>query len=377
MSKKKVLQYFWGKLDSGGAETLIINIFEKMDKQTYNVDFLVYENKEYFYNQKVKSLGGNIVALSNTESTCLPIRLVKRWANLYALLKKEKYDVFHCNCDFAFKWVEMMIAKRAGVGKRICHSHNSALDTTTPKGKVSYLVHCFCRPLLRYYTTDFIACSEASADWLYGKKKNVQQQTIILKNGIDAMYYEYDMEARREYRKKIGVTNQIVIGNVGRFTPIKNQGFLVDIAKEIKSRALDMKVVLIGTGERLEQIKQEVKDYGLENIVVFLGATDKVRNYLMAFDCFVMPSLYEGLPVSAIEAQATGLPCVLSDTITRQLDVTGNVKFLSLNETAAVWLDNILDWINGFERKSELTMIRRAGYDVAGVTKIMEAVYQE
>ena len=141
MKKIKVLQYFWGKLDAGGAESLIVNIFREMDKNKFDVDFLVYENKKFFYTDIIEQLGGHVVPLAEVESKILLVRLIKRWISLYKLLKKRKYDVFHCNCDFSMKFIELAIAKKAGVPIRVCHSHNSSLDKTSLKGKISYFVH--------------------------------------------------------------------------------------------------------------------------------------------------------------------------------------------------------------------------------------------
>lgn len=373
--KMKVLQYFWGKLDAGGAESLIINLFEKMDKNRFDVDFLVYENKTYFYNDKVKKLGGNVIALSKKESRFLPIRLFKRWMNLYILLKDGQYNVFHCNCDFSLKFVELFIAKKAGIKKRVCHSHNSALDTTTLKGKISYVVHMVCRPLLVYFATDLIACSEEAADWLFGQNSKKRHGAIVINNGIDAAYYEFDKGTRDTYRFKMGVKNEILLGNIGRFTPIKNQRYLIDIIKSAKKRDLTVKAVLIGDGELLDEVKAYARESDVEDRVIFTGATKNVRDYLMAMDCFVMPSLYEGLPVSGIEAQAAGLPCVMSDTITNKLDVTGNIKFLPLTDSANKWLEAIIVFLASFSRKSEKKAIRTAGYDIDAIARIIEELY--
>lgn len=375
MKKKKVLQYFWGKLDTGGAETLIVNIFEKMDKNKFDVDFLVYENKNYFYTDKVKQMGGDVIALSDKESRLLPIRLLKRWKNLYVLLKYGKYDVFHCNCDFSFKFVELLIAKKAGIKRRVCHSHSSSLERNTLKGKISYIVHIACRPLLVFLATDLIACSEESADWLFGKNVRKKIKPIIINNGIDAVYYEFDKTTRDIYRSKLEIKDEILLGNVGRFMYVKNQKYLIDIVQCAKKKNLAVKAVFIGGGDLLEETKAYAQKVGVEERIIFIGVTNKVRDYLMAMDCFVMPSLYEGLPVSGIEAQAAGLPCIMSDSITCKLDVTGNIKFMSLEESPEEWLDAILSLLDSFSRKSEKQAIKEAGFDINEVVYQLEDLY--
>lgn len=374
--KKKVLQYFWGKLDAGGAETFIINLFSQMDKGLFDVDFLVYEDKKYFYSDKVKELGGNVVALSKSESRFFSIRLLKRWRRLYKLLKNGQYDVFHCNCDFSLKFVELFLAKKAGIEKRICHSHNSALETTTLKGKVSYIVHLVCRPILVHFSTDLLACSEESADWLFGKKNAKRHKAIVINNGIDAEYYAFDKEAREQYRKEIGVENEILLGNVGRFTQIKNQKYIIDIVEFALRNNYKVKACLIGAGEEFKNVESIVKERCLDNNIVFVGTTDRVRDYLMAFDCYVMPSLYEGLPVSGIEAQATGLPCVVSSTVVRQLDITGNVSFVDLDAGVEYWWNEILK-LSSLSRNDMKDQVCQAGYDIGTIAKRVVDIYQQ
>lgn len=376
MNKKKVLQYFWGKLDSGGAETFIINLFTKLNKEKFAVDFLVYEDITYFYNDVIEELGGRVVPLSKREPKFLPWRLIKRWFKLYKLMKDEKYDVFHCNCDFSLKFVELAIAKKAGVKKRICHSHNSAIDTTRVKGKISYCVHVLFRPLIAVYATDYLACSEKAGEWLYGKNfpKN---RVIITNNGIDAEYYSFDLDTRKKIRKNICAENDIVIGHIGRFTPIKNQKFIVDIISVAFNRGMSIKAVLIGDGELKKEVEKYSKDKGVSEMITFIGITNKVRDYLMGFDCFVMPSLYEGLPVSGIEAQAAGLPCFFSDTITKDLSITENTHFLSLDDAPEYWLDSIMNCVSSFKRKNEQLSINRNGYDINQVVNSIEIIYMK
>lgn len=374
MSKKKVLQYFWGKLDSGGAETFIINLFSKLNKEKFEVDFLSYEDKKYFYNDVIENLGGRVVPLSKEESTFLPWRLLNRWYRLYKLFKNENYDVFHCNCDFSLKFVELAIAKKAGVKKRVCHSHNSAIDTTNIKGKISYYVHILFRPLIIKYATDYLACSEEAGKWLYGEKAP-NNKVIIINNGIDSDYYSFDCDTRKRIRQDIFSDKDIVIGHIGRFTPIKNQKFIVDIVLSAVKRGISMKAILIGDGELKKYVEEYSKLKGISDLIFFVGVTNKVRDYLMGFDCLVMPSLYEGLPVSAIEAQAAGLPCFFSDSITKDLTITDNTYFLSLNYSTDYWVDSIINCLSVFNRKDENISIKNNGYDINKIVENIEYIY--
>lgn len=375
MKKIKVLQYFWGKLDAGGAESLIVNIFREMDKDKFDVDFLVYENKNFFYTDIIEQLGGHVVPLAEVESKVLFVRLIKRWVSLYKLLKERKYDVFHCNCDFSMKFIELAIAKIAGVPIRVCHSHNSSLDKTSLKGKISYFVHILFRPLVSKYATNLLACSENAAVWLFGKGV-AKEKIMITHNGINAKYYSYDEKTRNEMRHELNLNNELVIGHIGRFTPIKNQKFMIDLAIEAKKHKMPIKIFLIGEGDLKLQMEHYAITCGVDDNVYFVGTTKRVRDYLMAFDCFVLPSLYEGLPVSGIEAQASGLACVVSDTVTKDLDITGNVLFVSLNAGPSIWLEKILQWINQIERTDVSEKIIVHGYDIKSLAKKIEVIYK-
>lgn len=374
MERKKVFQYFWGKLDAGGAETFIVNLFENINQEKYRIDFCTYEKKEYFYSKRIIEHGGIIVPLREVESHVLIVRLIQRWIDLYHVLKREKYDVFHCNCDFSLKWIEMFIAKMAGVKVRICHSHNTALDTTSLKGKFKYLLHKAFIPLLVKNTTDFVACSEESAKWLYGEKFDLSK-VLVAKNGINTEYFDYDVNVRDKVRDELMIEEDcILIGNVGRFTTIKNQTFIVKIIEYAIRRGTKIKACLIGMGELFDDVRALVNTMGLNEYVLFMGLKSNVRDYLMAFDCYVMPSLYEGLPVSGIEAQAAGLPCVVSDTVDKAMDISGNVSFLDLESNIEYWYKMIIESCN-MPRKTMKNVVRDAGYDIKTTAKEIEQIY--
>lgn len=370
--KKKILQSFWGEFNAGGAETMMVNIFKKTNTDLFDVSFLTYDSEEYFYNQTIRDNGGKMVALTDRQPRFIIKRIFSRWKRLYRLFKQENYDVFYCNCDFSFKFIEMFLAKKAGIRVRVAHSHSTSLETDNFKGKISFALHKVFRPLLVRYTTDYVACSEGAAKWLFGKKV---KNAVIINNGIDSEYYQFDEKTRAEYREKLKLKDSIALGHVGRFFWVKNQKFLIDIAKEAKTKGIDIKILLIGEGELKVECVEYARAMGVEDKVLFVGTTDKVRDYLMAFDCFVMPSFFEGVPVSGIEAQATGLPCVMSDKISRDLDITGNLRFLSLDLGAKDWLDNIIDFCGSFTRINTRDHIIDAGYDIMNAVKDIERIY--
>lgn len=371
MSQIKVMEYFFGKLDAGGAETLIVNLFKEMDPQKFHVDFLVYENRNYFYTQEVINNGGGVIPLSNRESNILPIRLIQRWWRLYHVLKTGDYDVFHCNCDFSLKFVEMMIARFAGVKKRVCHSHSTNISNTGFRGRVMRALHRICVPLIVYFSTDLIACSSDAGAWLYGK--NPSKKILILRNGIETQKFDYSPTLRRVTRNQLRISDStLVIGLVARFVPEKNHEFLIQILKSGIQDGARAHLILIGDGALKTDIENLVATNNLSASVTFVGVTLNVTDYLQAMDVFVMPSVYEGLPVSLIEAQSAGLPCLISDVITHDVDVTGNVHWLPLKTGALSWWKEISKINNDFIRHSTRSQIIEAGYDLNQSCRILE-----
>ena len=369
----KVAQYFWGSLDAGGAETFIVNLFQRIDKNKFDFEFIVYEDKEYFYTNKIKSSNGTIHSLCSKDplKDWLPVRLVKRWYKLYQLLKREEYQVFHCNCDFSFKFVEMYLAKKAGVPIRICHSHNSGLESTTIKKRIKIRLHQKFIPLLNKFTTHRLACSQEAGEWLFGSKRN---DILIIHNAIDTEKYIYTEEKHLTEKKMLGMENDLIIGHIGRFFPVKNHDFLIDIFYEIYKKRNCAKLILVGEGEEKRKIQNKVNKLGLESAVLFVGVTHNIVQLLLAMDVFVMPSFFEGLPVAAVEAQASGLPCVFSENISRMIAISNHVKFVSLEKTAEEWADIILD-SSELKRENTYKVMCENGYDISVCAKQMEKIY--
>ena len=202
-----------------------------------------------------------------------------------------------------------------------------------------------------------------------------------MNNAIDARQYSYNPEKSMAMKKELEVENKLVIGHVGRFFPQKNHPFLIDIFYEIHKKNSDTVLLLVGGGELNDelknQMKQKVKDLGIENAVQFLGVRDDVQDVIQAFDLFLLPSLFEGLPVTMVEAQASGLPCVISDKVPIQCDITGNVKVIKLEDSPKVWADEVLSFVDGFERKDTFDKISEAGFDIKDNAKWLMEFYVE
>lgn len=223
------------------------------------------------------------------------------------------------------------------------------------------------------------ACGEEAGDWLYGKKN--RDKVIIMKNAIDANAYRYNEAVQDDMRKQLGLTNKKVIGHVGRFFPQKNHEFLIDIFDAIHKKEPDTALVLVGGGETDDVLKNHIKEkvakLGLTDSVKFLGVRDDVEKVVQTFDVFLLPSLFEGLPVTMVEAQAAGLPCVISDRVPVECDITGNVTVVTLDETPEKWADVVINQTNNFEKKDTYSQIVDAGFDIKAQAVWLEEFYRK
>jgi glycosyltransferase involved in cell wall biosynthesis len=288
--------------------------------------------------------------------------------SLSKLLKENEYDIIHIHKNSAADLSLLTIAKSLSKAKIIVHSHNTMPARPNALRKTLHIIN---RPVLRRLADYYFACSDVAAEWLYSsefvKKNNVE----IVKNGIITKDYTYSPNKREQIRSELGLKNKFVIGNVGRFTPQKNHKFLIDILKEFNS---DTVLVLVGVGELMEDVKSYAKNAGVEDRVLFLGERNDVALLLQAMDVFAMPSLYEGLPVSCVEAQASGLPVLLSDNTSRMCSITSNVKYISIDNVDN-WCKAMNDVKDNFERKSQIDSLVKAGYDMDTTAEFMENFY--
>ena len=264
--------------------------------------------------------------------------------------------------------VELVAARLAGCKVRIDHSHN----TTCENQKADKIL----RPVFnRNYTTAF-ACGQDAGRWMFGKRK-----FTIIPNGRNLKKYEYDPKKRTEYRNKLGIASDaLVIGHVGRFNRQKNHEYLVRVFSEVHNKEQNSYLVLVGTGEKVGEIKNLVKELELENNVIFTGVIENVSDYLSAFDIMLLPSLYEGLPLVVIEWQIAGLPCIVSDTVTRECAITSLVKFESVKKRPEVWANEVGNLILQDRNDSKEIIfkeIKRVGYDIESGANLLKKKYEK
>lgn len=218
-------------------------------------------------------------------------------------------------------------------------------------------MHSINRKLISFVATDFLACSIKAKEFFYPTK--LWDKCIILKNGINLCQFSFNNDIRNKVREKLGISDDVlVIGHVGRFATVKNHAFIIEVFNQIQQINDNVLLLLLGNGELLDSVKNKVKELDLERKVLFLGERDDVYRILQAFDLVLFPSLYEGLPFSLIEAQASGLKIFSSDRVSHEVDVTGNVFFLSLNKSAHSWAEFICNHSTNVRRKTD-TLIQK------------------
>ena len=355
-------------MDRGGAEAMIMNYMRNINRDIIKFDFLTNRGYRAAYEDEIESLGGKVYHMC----PMYPGKFHRYKKEVREFLKEHpEYKIIHSNLEER-SYLPLKVAKKMGVPVRISHSHNRPLGIN-PKLIVRY----YFRFMLKFYNTHMFACGEEAGDWLYGKKN--RENVTIMNNAVDANQYRYNPEVSKEMKEQLGIEGKKVIGHVGRFFPQKNHDFLIDIFNEIYKKDKDTVLLLVGGGELDDalknQIKEKVKKLGLEDAVQFLGVREDVDRIVQTFDVFLLPSLFEGLPVTMVEAQAAGLPCVISDKVPIQCDLTGNVWVVPLEEPPEKWADVVLDKANNFEKRDTYQQIADAGFDIKSQAKWLEEFY--
>lgn len=356
---KKVLVFGITDLP-GGVESVIMNYYRNIDRNKIQFDFLCNTEK-VAYEEEIKELGGTIY------------RITARSKN-YKKYKKEMKDFFENHSkEYSTIWVNicslanidyLKYAKKYGIEYRIIHCHNSQNMDSFLRG----LLHRWNRLLINKYATDFWSCSDDASKWFYNKKIIQNDKYLVIKNAINLEKFKYNEKIRNDYRKKMNLEDCFVVGHVGRFHFQKNHKFLIKIFNEIHKKNKKAMLLLIGEGQDEKEIKEMVKHNGIEKYVKFLGPRKDVSELMQAMDVFVFPSVFEGLGVVLIEAQASGLPIYASsNVIPNEVEIIKqNFNFLSLNYDELYWADTILKDFKEikYNRVIDLKLIENCGYNI-------------
>lgn len=332
----------------GGLETMLMNYYRAMDRSRVQFDFLTHRKFKADYDDEILSLGGKLFYLNrlNPFSPSYRHELGKFFDD------HPEYQIIHVHQD-CMSSVVLKIAKQHGVPVRIAHSHSSSQDKN-----IKYPMKLFYRYFIPKYATNLMACGDAAGQWMF--RGNSFE---ILNNAIDAAAYVYDPSRRAEIRRELKIPEKaLTVGHVGRFSPAKNHEGLLDIFSEIRKR-INAVLLLVGEGELRKQMEQKADALGLRDSVIFMGLRTDVNALMQAMDVFVFPSNYEGIPLTMIEAQAAGLPCLISDRVPIECKITDPVKQIPLNASPAIWAQEAIE-ASKTPRRNTFSEVAKAGYDV-------------
>lgn len=320
------------------------------------------------YDNECSTLGRHINISSAKTSNCGKLtKKIRMYKAFYRFCKKNKPDIVHVHMSSPLDLLEGAAASAAGVKNIILHSHSGDRPNA---GLIKRIAFAVCRMIIKTKDYRLLACSEAAAEFMFRKEK-----AVIIKNGIMTDEFSYSNEIRNAQRLKLSDSNPFIIGNVGRLCSNKNQSFLLDIFSEFLKTHSNSILVIAGDGELSDSLRKKAKALDISEKVVFCGSVDNVSALYQAFDCFVFPSLSEGLGIAAVEAQTSGLITVCSDGVPKEAAVTELCSFMPLSASPKEWAEHIISACNGYERRSYAEEIKAAGYDINDTAKQLEEIY--
>lgn len=298
----------------GGIENFVMNVYRNIDRNKYQFDFILQNNEKSFFEEEIEKLGGKVYKIPRFEKA--PIKHIKE---LKRILSENDYAAFHRHTANSVAFVDLMIAKKCKMDVRIAHSHNTSHN--------AIVLNNIFKPLLYKYATKHLACGKDAGRWLFGNR-----DFTTLYNGIDIKKYSFSNDIRQQYREEFKVAdNEVLLGNVGRFSEQKNHKYLIEIFSALSKKDDKYKLVLCGDGELREDIEKQIKENNIEDKVILAGVRKDVNCILQAMDIFVFPSLYEGLPVTLMEAQISNIPMIISNTITEEVKYN-NITSIGIEE---------------------------------------------
>lgn len=356
----RVLQVF-ARMNRGGAETMIMNIYRNIDRTKLQFDFIVHTKEKCDFDDEISSLGGEIYRMPRYNGKN-HFKYKREWHDFFK--KHPEYKIIHSHVRSTAA-IYLEIAKKYGL-ITIAHSHS----ISSGKG-IKAVVKNLLQIPIRYVADYLFACSHEAGKWLFGRKANYK----IVKNGIDIDRFIFSETVRSKIRNQLGIGDKFVIGHVGRFSLPKNHSFLIEIFYEIQKHISNAVLLLIGQGSLRPEIETKVKVLGIQDKVLFIGVVPNVNDYMQAMDVFVFPSFFEGFPVVLVEAQASGLPCFVSDKITNETSITDIIRYIPLEKSPEYWAKEILHHTQNFERKSHHYKVAEAGFDIRNTINFLQEFY--
>jgi Glycosyltransferase len=353
-----------GKMDRAGAETMLMNLYRNIDREKFQFDFIVFTKDKGNYDDEILELGGKIIPLIE-KNAFRRMKILEKF-----LISHPEYQIVHAHTLLSNAF-HLFAAKKAKVPVRISHSHNT-LDKSSNSIKGKIYKH-FSKKMIKKYSTDFIACGQGAAEFLYDANDNV----LILPNSVDSKYLNEVGQENKDYiNNEFHVEeNFLKLVQVGRLQEVKNHDFSIRLASLLKKKNIKFKMFFVGQGELLNTLKQKISDADLANDIILTGIRADVPKIMAGADVLLMPSFYEGFPVTLVETQSIGLPAVISDKISKEVDLDlGLIHFLALEEK--LWFEKIINIkpIAG-PTENKLEKIYKKGFDIYSSVEIMEKMY--
>lgn len=357
----KVLQVVWG-LNIGGAETFLYNVLSKLNPKEFHIDFVIQDPD--IKNEKLLKL------CQQNKWSIYKVPPFNR--NVFAYIKcmrdilNHPYDVMHIHVNALINTIPIYLAKKRGI-KIIVHSHNSSNNLG---GRLGKTLHLFNRNRLRGTKTINIACSDLAGKWMFGN-----EDYLLLENGVDIDTYKYSIQAREKIRREFGIEGRTVIGHVGRFVEAKNHEFILRVFKQYLSQDKDAILMLVGDGSLKKHIEEMADKMEISDQTIFTGERQDTSEFYSAFDSLLFPSLFEGLPFVLVEAQSSGLPIITSDRVTREINLTGIVRFLNLEDNINEWVEAVSTKIDSNERIAFSERMKKTKYNIEFTVNEVKRLY--
>lgn len=349
-------------MDRAGLETMLMNYYRNIDRTKVQFDFLTHREEKGAYDEEICDLGGRIYHAPRLYPQNYP-RYFKYMKQFFD--EHHEYKIIHSHID-AMSYFPLKAAEKNNIPVRIGHSHNSKLDLD-----MKYPIKYYALKRMSKVANRYFACGKLAGEFMYPNL-----EFTIIRNAIDLDKFGFCEETREAKRKELNIGDELVIGHIGRYSNVKNQDFLIDVFKCINDKNPKTKLMLVGKGENEKQYRDKVEKLGIEKEVRFLIDRSDVDELYQVMDVFVLPSIFEGLPVVGVEAQANGLPCIVSEGISRELLMTNNIMSLDLKSGVEKWADVILS-INVNRNIAAKSELQKAGYDIKIEADKLQSYYEE
>lgn len=353
----------WG---SGGIESFLVNAFRRMEFENLEIDIVASRLLSDVHLNDLQRMGINFFLLSGSTR-----RVLANGRILSRLQRERSYDVIHMNIFHALSLYYLLLMKRTGVARRIVHCHGSGLRPSATR-LLKLGIHRIASRLWCRFATDWWACSSTAAKFMY--PSHIASKAKVVTEGISAADFGYDAEVRGKMRRMLGMSDKFVVGQVGRLSGEKNQSFTFDVFSVLFQKDTRARLLLVGEGEDREMLELKAASLGIADAVTFLGYTNAVHKLMQAMDVLIVPSLFEGFGIVAIEAQASGLPVVCSEAVPPETNISGRLKYMPLKAGKKAWAEQLLA-LRGLERRDGSAMAVRAGCDSSATAQWMRRYY--